>query len=87
MIGKVILIVLGIVLFSVGFIMLKKSQKDKKAYKRYGSCAYFGLALSVLGLILSLEVYLRKYSPMLILLVVGVIFAIIAKKLVAPGFK
>ena len=83
MILEIIFSVFGLILSIYGIYHLIKSEKKPNDYKKYGTCAYVGLALFVFLLILIFQ--LHKQFNLLLLMVI--VFGILAKVLLSPGFR
>ena len=87
MVWKIVLPVLGILLFAVFLSFFLKRKGDKKARRIYGVAAYFALGIMCLGFVLLGEAIFSRINIMWLLLGVFCIFFIAAKLLIAPGFK
>lgn len=83
---KIAVSVFGLILSIYGIYHLIRSEKNQNDYKKYGTCAYVGLALFVFLLILIFQLH-KQFNLLLIVVVVSIVFAILEKILLSPGFR
>lgn len=86
MIVENIFSVFGLLLSIYGVYHLIRSEKKPNDYKKYGTCAYVGLALFVFLLILIFQLH-KRFNLLLLMVVVSIVFGILAKALLSPGFR
>ncbi|QBE95182.1 hypothetical protein PMF13cell1_00685 [Blautia producta] len=86
MIVKIAFSVFGLILSIYGIYHLIKSEKNQNDYKKYGTYAYIGLALFVFLLILIFQLH-KQFNLLLIMVVVSIVFVILGKILLSPGFR
>lgn len=86
MILEITFSVFGLILSIYGIYHLIKSERKPSDYKKYGTCAYVGLALFAFLLILIFQLH-KQFNLLLLVVVVSIVFAILEKVLLSPGFR
>lgn len=86
MILEITFSVFGLIPSIYGIYHLIKSERKPSDYKKYGTCAYVGLALFAFLLILIFQLH-KQFNLLLLVVVVSIVFRILAKALLSPGLK
>lgn len=86
MVAKIVFLIVGLILTIYGLYHLVRSKKQPNDYKKYGTCAYVGLALFIFLLILIFQLH-KQFNLLLLMIVVSIVFIILGKMLLSPWFR
>lgn len=80
MITEILLLVVGFILSIYGIFHFIRGNRKKYDYKKYGTCAYVGLAFLTFSLILIFQIH-KRFNLLLLMVIVALVFAILRKLL------
>lgn len=86
MIAEIVFLMVGLILSIYGLYHLVRSKKQPNDYKKFGTCAYVGLALFVFFLILIFQLH-KMFNLLLLMVMVSIVFIILGKILLSSWFE